>query len=143
MNAHPSSDTVWLSDVVHLPGNLLCTPRDARTHVLRVLEDYADASAQAVGATLELITSELVTNAITHTPHRGITLITTLATTEVTVTVIDYAGTYRPLTPHQATPDEERGRGLYLVDALASHWDHSPTHGGGTTVRAAITLPAP
>jgi anti-sigma regulatory factor (Ser/Thr protein kinase) len=89
------------------------------------LDEYADD--------LEVITSELVTNAIQHvrgdgTETVGVTLARTRNPEAVTVVVTD-SSQEGPMT--RTTPDgSERGRGLRIVDELADCWGWNPEDGG-------------
>ena len=89
------------------------------------LDEYADDA--------EVITSELVTNAIQHVRGDGTgTVRVTLARTRnpeaVTVVVTD-SSTEGPMT--RTTPDgSERGRGLRIVDELSDCWGWNPEDGG-------------
>lgn len=86
----------------------------------------------------ELLTSELATNAIQHTPSSlpgaGFSvLIEHQYGKSVRVTVHD-GGTYFDA-PYvaQPEPDAEDGRGLFLVDALATSWGSYATLSGRKT----------
>ncbi len=104
--------------------------RIARFHVraalgFHELAQYADDA--------EIITSELVTNAIQHvcgdgTKTVGITLARTRNPEAVTVIVSDSS----PEGPamHEAPDDSDRGRGLRIVEALSAHWGWHPENGG-------------
>jgi anti-sigma regulatory factor (Ser/Thr protein kinase) len=82
-----------------------------------------DAALDHVCVNAELLTSELVANAVRH----ATSLVTVLAVTEgdtLTVTVGDDgpdAGPIRPVATEQ-NPEAESGRGLLLVDTLAERW---------------------
>jgi anti-sigma regulatory factor (Ser/Thr protein kinase) len=91
------------------------------------LDEYADD--------LEVITSELVTNAIQHvrgggTGTVGVTLARTRNPEAVTVVVTD-SSQEGPVT--RTTLDgSERGRGLRIVDELSDCWGWNPEDGGKT-----------
>lgn len=70
--------------------------------------------------TILLLVSELVTNAVRHagTPFD---LTVTVDTEEVVVAVVDLDGLNPPLL-RNPTPDETSGRGLRLVEDLATSW---------------------
>ena len=104
--------------------------RMARFHVratlgFNQLAQYADDA--------EIITSELVTNAIQHvcgdgTETVGVTLARTRNPEAVTVVVSDSS----PEGPavRETSADKEQGRGLQIVEALSAHWGWYPEEGG-------------
>lgn len=76
----------------------------------------------APGATdvAELLTSELVTNALIHTDN-GAVVTATVAPEQLRVEVRDFVpGLHRSRVPH--ADDGTHGRGLVLVQALADSW---------------------
>ncbi|NUK54629.1 ATP-binding protein [Streptomyces lunaelactis] len=77
--------------------------------------DYSDAAA--------LIVAELAANAVTHArvPGRDFELRLTLCPKTLRIEVSDARADREPA-PRPPTPDSETGRGLLLVDALASAW---------------------
>ncbi|WP_162603877.1 ATP-binding protein [Streptomyces sp. CS014] len=94
-------------------------------------------AAAAVGAwgldvlsdTVQILVSEMVTNALVHTstPRIGMTLTRTGPHT-VRVAVTDNASTV--CAGAEPDEDDENGRGLLLIEALASRWGQTPTPGG-------------
>ena len=106
---------------------------------LRAPGDVAEAA--------ELITSELVTNSVKYGRARLVRVAVDVADGKVTITVSD-TSPYVPL-PAVALPDakeDENGRGLVLVDALAARWGHrraGPGPDAGTAVWAELPLPEP
>lgn len=92
------------------------SPRSAR-------RDVKAALASAVGGrgldVVELLTSELVTNAVRHA-HSTARVAVELVGPRVRVSVTD-DGPGVPTTGHPS-PDAESGRGLELVDSLAKQW---------------------
>ena len=88
---------------------------------------------------LTLIVSELATNAVTHTTSSEIEVSLYLTGEQVCVVVTDQSA-YRTLSAREAGADAEGGRGLVLVEALATRWESFPT-ACGTAVRAHIDLP--
>ena len=89
------------------------------------LGEYADDA--------EIITSELVTNAVQHacangTQTIGVTLTHAGSPAAVTVAVSDSSphGPIRRDTP----PGSEQGRGLQIVEALSAHWGWRQEDGG-------------
>ncbi|WP_055522572.1 ATP-binding protein [Streptomyces graminilatus] len=80
------------------------------------LNDFADPAA--------LIVSELVTNAVRHTPCRSIRLLVRRpGTTRVRVGVVDRAPSRLPVFSPAEVGDES-GRGLFLIDQLADRWGY-------------------
>ncbi|GHH12552.1 ATP-binding protein [Streptomyces rubradiris] len=81
------------------------------------LDDLADSA--------ELIITELVANAARHTPCRSIRLLVRRPSeARVHIGVVDRAPSRLPVfSPTGA--DDERGRGLVLIDALAERWGYT------------------
>ncbi|KAB2340616.1 ATP-binding SpoIIE family protein phosphatase [Actinomadura rudentiformis] len=79
--------------------------------------------------TAVLLTSEIVTNAVRHA-HGPINLSLRHSERELTIQVSDRSTQL----PHVrvAGPDDESGRGLYLVEALADDWGSHPRNDGKT-----------
>ena len=100
--------------------------RDAR----RFVRDLLDTTDEELLATVELLVSELVTNAVLHassSPRVDVHL----AATSVRVEVYDDDATLpRPRVPDAAAPG---GRGMLLVERMASQWGAEP-HGDGKVV---------
>ncbi|GAC1379883.1 MAG: hypothetical protein NVSMB48_04660 [Marmoricola sp.] len=107
------------------------SPGDARVFACACAEDL-DPEARIA---LELIVSELVTNAVQH-GDGDITM--SLAPTDegIRVAVHDY-GDGRP-EPRATDARSTRGRGLQLVQSLASVWGVSSTGDSGKTVWAQV-----
>ncbi|QKW08308.1 ATP-binding protein [Streptomyces sp. NA04227] len=93
-----------------------------------------------VADTAVLLLSELATNAICAktTPGREILVRFELKGPELRLEVSD-ASDEKPL-PREAGPEEESGRGLALVTALADSWGVAPRLGVGKTVWACLLL---
>ncbi|WP_149829314.1 ATP-binding protein [Streptomyces tailanensis] len=86
------------------------------------LDHLADSAA--------LIVTELIANATRHTPCREIRLIVGRpSATRVRVGVVDREPSRRP-TLSQADDNDESGRGLLLIDAVADRWGYD-LHGSG------------
>jgi serine/threonine-protein kinase RsbW len=103
----------------------------------------ADLTEQPVAPALiddvVLVATELVTNAIRHAePLVGgqVTVTWTVDGGSVLIRVTDGGGASRPRVRHPS-PRETSGRGLALVEALATHWGVEDT-AGATTVWATI-----
>ena len=91
----------------------------ARQRVRKALADWGITDELADAVTL--LANELVTNAVTHcrVSHSQVEL--TLDRGELVLEVSDPDRDRLPR-PHDSTPDEEGGRGLALVAALAANW---------------------
>ena len=115
--------------------------RMARFHVraalgFHELDEYADDA--------EIITSELVTNAILHVcgdgrETIGVSLARTRNPEGVTVVVSDSS----PAGPvmREMSADSAQGRGLQIVEALSAHWGWHP-EGGGKAIFAILAREA-
>jgi anti-sigma regulatory factor (Ser/Thr protein kinase) len=102
----------------------------AEAHAWRVPDDIAETAV--------LLLSELMTNACQHArvpPGRDIAARALLRDHTLRVEVSDAGNTLPCPRGTPASPDDERGRGLALVMALADAWDSHPrAHGIGKTV---------
>jgi len=114
-----------------LPGTPESVPV-ARWHVraalgLHGLGEYADDA--------EIITSELVTNAVQHVPGNGSTTIgvaLTHAGSPAAVTVAVSDSSRQGPVRHDTPPGSEQGRGLQIVQALSARWGWRQEDGGKT-----------
>lgn len=99
----------------HVPG--------ARRQVRKALADWGVTDEPADRATL--LANELVTNAVTHCRVSSARVRVTL-TLDGTELVLEVEDPDRDRLPHlhDPGPDEEGGRGLALVEALADAWGH-------------------
>ncbi|MPY48778.1 ATP-binding protein [Streptomyces acidicola] len=80
------------------------------------LDNLADVAA--------LIISELIANAVRHTPCNSIRLIVGRpSATRVRVGVVDRAPSRLPVLS-QGSEDDESGRGLLLIDGIADRWGY-------------------
>ena len=96
----------------------------------------AGHAAPALVEDLELVVSELVTNAMRH--GRGeITMHLEVAPDRVVVGVQDQ-GDGQPV-PRQPDTTDSNGRGLALVALLATEWGVRPEPGGGKVVWCVLT----
>ncbi|MDN3297880.1 ATP-binding protein [Streptomyces ficellus] len=101
---------------------------EVRRAVRELLRDWGEPGSADVA---ELLTSELVTNALIHTDH-GAVVSATVGPTRLRVEVRDFVAA--PPTPYApARDDGTHGRGLLLVQALADAWGVH-THGVGKVV---------
>jgi anti-sigma regulatory factor (Ser/Thr protein kinase) len=114
-----------------LPSAVPC----ARLHTRHLLWEWGLA---CLTDSAELIVSEVVTNAVqitqTGTRNAPVRLWLLADRTRLLMLVWDAS----PLPPVRVSPDgdTENGRGLLLVDALSTRWDHFRHHSGGKVVWA-------
>ncbi|MFF4528903.1 ATP-binding protein [Streptomyces sp. NPDC001407] len=89
-----------------------------------------------------LLLSELVTNAVVHVSEAAgdIELVLTRARGHLVAQVSDTGG-HLPRCG-EAGPDSENGRGMWLVEQIATRWGHRPS-AKGKTVWFTLALPAP
>ncbi|MCS0635435.1 ATP-binding protein [Streptomyces sp. LP05-1] len=91
--------------------------REIRQDLRELLRHWGGPGSADVA---ELLTSELVTNALIHT-ERGAVVTATLGPAGLRVEVRDFLAA--PPTPHRPSVDDgTHGRGLVLVDGLADAW---------------------
>ncbi|MFF7455397.1 ATP-binding protein [Kitasatospora sp. NPDC008115] len=93
----------------------------------------------------ELLLGELFANAVQHgdaPPDRLIEIRFAITIDRLRLEVHD-AGTGRPALRPAATPDDEHGRGLFLVDELAERWGCCPRASGIGKFVWALIAPAP
>ena len=102
---------------LHLPSRPT-SPGEARRFVGDVLREHGLSTCEVVEAA-QLLTSELVTNAVLHAAG-AIDVDVDLDLTAVRVEVADVSAE-RPA-PRDATPEDTSGRGLHLVEAMARAW---------------------
>ncbi|MFE9646218.1 ATP-binding protein [Streptomyces sp. NPDC006365] len=94
--------------------------------VRRALREFLSRWGKPGGAeTAELLTSELVTNALVHTDSDAV-LTATVGPRGLRVEVRDFLGRKPSLRPSNADErthrDDTHGRGLVLVESLADEW---------------------
>ncbi|MBT2399716.1 ATP-binding protein [Streptomyces sp. ISL-100] len=122
--------------LLSLPGGDLASAGAARRYVRMAATswglppDTADA--------LETITGELSANALEYSASLSITVALSRTASAVVVSVTD-EGQECVSVPDTPGPEQEHGRGLLIVDALASHWGRRHTC-TGLTVWAEITV---
>ena len=106
------------------------SPRNARRFVSGQAAEWGyDHILPAV----ELLTSEVVTNAVLHAEGTAIEVEVADLADGLLVGVADHASDAEP-TPRLAKPTDPTGRGLTLVDALASSWGVSQVPDDGKVV---------
>lgn len=115
------------------PGQDLASARAARCHVRDTVRSWG-LPPEAVDD-LELITGELVANALEHTDSRTITVTCGLTAEAAAVGVTDEGESGAAVVPEVPRGEQENGRGLLITDALAARWGSLRT-GGGLTIWA-------
>ncbi|MFF1256687.1 MULTISPECIES: ATP-binding protein [unclassified Streptomyces] len=90
---------------------------EARRALRELLDDWGPPERSE---TAELLTSELVTNALVHTDHDAV-LTATVGPKRLRVEVRDFVGR-RPRLRVPVADDGTNGRGLVLVQSLADAW---------------------
>ncbi|MDN0197899.1 ATP-binding protein [Streptomyces sp. S.PNR 29] len=110
----------------------------ARRHVRELLTSWSGGDEIRDNAVV--VTSELVTNALTHAAGEWIVCRLHIAAGRLRIEVEDESrGATLPV-PRQPGPDEQNGRGLLLVDALSGAWGTADApHGSGRVVWAELT----
>ena len=102
----------------------------ARFHVraalgFHELDEYSDDA--------EIITSELVTNAIQHVRNDGTgtvaVILARIRNPEAVTIVVSDSSPEGPVM-RERSADNEQGRGLHIVEALSAHWGWYPEDGG-------------
>lgn len=89
-----------------------------------------------------MVTSELVTNALAHSGSERIVCRLHIAADRIRVEVEDQNRGASLPEPRQAAPDDQGGRGLFLVEALSADWGVALTpRRSGRTVWAELTTP--
>lgn len=121
--------------------SMLSTPEAVglvRSQIRAALE-CCGLGAYADGA--ELIASELVSNAVRHasaSPADEITVSLSRVDNPSAVAIVVIDSSPRPPAMREAAVEDEGGRGLWIIDALATFWDWRP-EGGGKAVIAVLT----
>ncbi|MEU9579739.1 MULTISPECIES: ATP-binding protein [Streptomyces] len=118
--------------------------RQARHCAVRRLAEWGHPPACDLSSTVALLVGELAANAVRHgrVPGRDFALRLTLDEPAglARVEVVDASETPPPRTAGQAPVDDESGRGLVLVDALATRWGSCPREPIGKTVWAELKI---
>ncbi|MEV7860949.1 ATP-binding protein [Streptomyces hirsutus] len=117
------------------PGQDLASAPAARRHVRDTVQPW-NLPPEAVDD-LELITGELVANALEHTDSRSLTVTCGLTAEAAAVGVTDEGESGAAVVPEVPKGEQENGRGLLITQALAARWGSLRT-GGGLTVWAEV-----
>ncbi|MGW2519824.1 ATP-binding protein [Streptomyces sp. NPDC001617] len=133
----------------HYTQLLSATPhgaRLARLLAVQQLDEWGWPPTCAVSESAALVVAELAANAVTHGRLQGRGFRLTLAVEDsdtLRIEVVDPRGDRWPLARRTAGPDGDTGRGLLLIDALATSWGSEPWPPSGKAVWAEIALPCP
>ena len=136
----PTGCAPYLREMWSLPGRSEHTPAAARAWVAGVCHRWR--IPHLLVDDLLLIVSELATNAIRHAPGERVGLAVLLSDRAVWLVVVDHGPRGQHVQAHQADADDEHGRGLFLVETLASRYE-AVRAGDGTAVWACLQLPPP
>ena len=118
-----------LAHGVELPASSAQTPAQARSRI-RAWLSASKQCAEDVIDTAELLVSELVSNAIRHTRARSVRIALARYGPRVRVGVEDPDGHLVGPPPPAPSQNFLHGRGLWLVDQLASRWGSHPRADG-------------
>ncbi|WP_232661885.1 ATP-binding protein [Pseudonocardia sp. TRM90224] len=111
-------------------------PSIARRHLTTQLRTWQIAHVDDV-ETAALITNELVTNAVEHSPKGATVIGFALSFDGAALTIEVRDSSHSPPQLQPLNPLASRGRGLQMIDALTSHW-HYELYDTGKTVRAVL-----
>ncbi|GAU68985.1 hypothetical protein SSP35_10_00140 [Streptomyces sp. NBRC 110611] len=102
---------------------------EARRRVSALLSEWG--ADQQVRDDVELVVSELFTNAVRHTDSEKVSCELTLAGARIRIEVVDQGGPgVAALHVRPSSLDTECGRGLFLVGALSAGWGSRPADSG-------------
>lgn len=114
--------------------------RRARRTTVRHLEQWGFPSASDASCTVALVVAELAANAVRHGRVPGRNFLLSVAyeprARRIRVEVSDACPELPPADPSMPDDEEESGRGLVLVGALAARWGAAPRSPLGKTVWA-------
>ncbi|MEU3048847.1 MULTISPECIES: ATP-binding protein [unclassified Streptomyces] len=142
-----NSETSPVPVVLEFSMRFTSSPRGARLArrlVSHRLDSWGHPYASTANESLTLIAAELTGNAVRHGHVSGRDFHLRLTGTADTLRVeVSDTRTERvpPLSSHEPPGDSESGRGLLLVERLASRWAVAPRVGGpGKTVWAELSI---
>ncbi|MFI0780327.1 ATP-binding protein [Streptomyces sp. NPDC021212] len=124
------------------------TPRGARLArrgAVRHVAEWGYPPESYTSCTVASLVAELASNAVRHgrVPGRDFRLRLTLQEPTIRIEVSDARDDRLPLKPSATTPDDESGRGLLLIDLLATRWGTTPRVPVGKTVWAECATASP
>ncbi len=126
----------------HALNRFSCSPEAARTgrrFVAQVLEEWGVGPGDPAAASLDdliLLSSELLTNAV-KACSGDIVVEITAHRDSIELAVEDDS----PLAAVLRRPDESGGRGLHIVEALATRWGQQPASTGHKRVWCQMAVP--
>ncbi|WP_246102433.1 ATP-binding protein [Streptomyces piniterrae] len=128
-------------DAFHLPARRTSVP-EARRRVSALLRAWG--ADQQVRDDVELVVTELFTNAVRHTGSEKVGCELALVGAHIRIEVTDQGGGGASAPQVQpGSVDKECGRGLFLVGALSESWGSRPDGSGlGRTVWADLPYTA-
>jgi anti-sigma regulatory factor (Ser/Thr protein kinase) len=113
-------------------------PARARAFVERVCKIWSVGKVAKLAA---LVASEMVTNAVIHAKTRAVMMLRLAGQTlHISVRDGDPRPMYRPVLGATGASDQDHGRGLLILDAMADRWGSHPT-ADGKVVWATISVP--
>ena len=124
---------------VLLPHEAMAVPQARRAVVADLSTPLADPAVAAVVDAVAVVVSELLGNAVRHAAPLGegdLILRWSVGVGAVRIEVVDGGG--GALAPRDATASATTGRGLRIVEALASEWGSETDDTGRRTVWASI-----
>jgi anti-sigma regulatory factor (Ser/Thr protein kinase) len=108
----------------------------ARLHARNVAIEWG---LTELADTVELVTSELITNAIRASARMELAVVRLWVVSDrASVTVCVWDASHEMPVCRNAGSDEESGRGLQLVEALSADWGCYPEQGGKVTWAAVV-----
>ncbi|MGW1492523.1 ATP-binding protein [Streptomyces sp. NPDC002402] len=115
----------------------------ARRLSVRRLEEWGHPPTSDLSCTVALLIAELAANAVRHgrVPGREFHLRLEARPCLIRIEVSDASPDRPPAGPPEPSPDDESGRGLLLVNVLASRWGATPRAPIGKTVWAEVAMP--
>ncbi|MGW7572527.1 ATP-binding protein [Streptomyces sp. NPDC054765] len=131
----PAAPQAW--GLQALPGGDLSSAGAARQYVRAMACCWSVGPEQADA--LELITGELVANALRHGNSRLVVVMLSRTARTVCISVTDEGRGCVSALLARPGPEQECGRGLLIVEALADRWGQRKP-GGGFTVWAEVVI---
>ncbi|MEK8173200.1 ATP-binding protein [Streptomyces sp. M19] len=125
-----------MQDTFHIAA-LSTSVAEARRRVVSLLRSWGACDDLRDNA--ELVVSELITNAVRHTSTERIGCHVRFVTARLRLEVTDHGSARTEPRARSVDSEQEGGRGLMLVDALAETWGVKPGLGGrGRVVWASL-----